>query len=177
MFNAIFKKQVRKTRGGCEGSRRGNSLIVRCDGCLHESDLDDCDCIKNLSRLLMDQSDIKRLILRRGIDKEYQGDALTSLKELSKLSSACINLNKVSAGLKECRDCKVNPDIIFGAIWKTMPDPVTLTARSILSKVEHKDGRCHRCVRNSLENLDRIDFLHQAAAAKINRLAYHVLEV
>lgn len=176
MFNALFKKQVRKTRGSCEGSRRGTSLIVRCDGCLHESDLDDSDCIKNLSRLMMEQSEVQRLILRRGIDKEYHGDALVSLKELSKLSSACIALNNNFAGLKECRDCKVNPDLIFGAVWKTMPDPVTHTARLILSKVEHTDGRCHRCVRNSLESLDRIDFLYQAATLKINRLAYHVLE-
>lgn len=177
MFNALLKKQVRKTRGSCEGSRRGSSLIVRCDGCQHESDLDDNNCIKNLSRLLMEQSEVQRLILRKGIDKEYHGDALISIKELSKLSSACSSLNISSVKLKECRDCKVNPDVIFGAVWKTMPDPVTNTARTVLSKVEHKDGRCHRCVRSTLENLDRIDFLYQAAAVKINRLAYHVLEV
>ncbi|MDD3398681.1 MAG: hypothetical protein PHW93_03675 [Candidatus Methanomethylophilaceae archaeon] len=177
MFRIINKKKPRRNQSYCEGVRNGRILIVRCEGCIYESDLEDESCIKNLSRVLMDQSDVDRLILRRGIDKEYHGDALEALKELSKLSSACVGLVASPGSTKKCKDCPVNPELLFGAIWRTMPDPVTETARNLLSRVDHFDERCHRCVRTSLENLDRIDYIHQSTASRIHRLAYHVLEV
>jgi len=121
MFEIIKKKPSKKSHSMCEGSKRGGSLTIRCEGCIFDSDLKDESCVKNLSRVLMDQGEVDRLILRRGIDKEYHGDALEALKELSKLSSACLGLTSTPAYTKKCRDCVVNPEVIFGAIWRTIP--------------------------------------------------------
>jgi len=53
---------------------------------------------------------------------------------------------------------------------------VTETARALVSRVDHYDGRCHRCVLSTLDNLDQIDFIYSSVAGRINKLAYHVLE-
>ncbi len=173
----IFKRgKGRVKKAGCEGERRGRSIIVDCEGCIHDSTLEDTNCMRNLSRLMIDEGDADRLILRRGRDREYHGDALKAMGMLSRLSSACLGPASAPVKGRGCRDCEVSPDAIFNKIWMMMPDPSTADSRQLLASIRHEEDRCHRCVKSTLDALDRLDYLHQNISFDVSRIAFRVLE-
>lgn len=155
---------------------RGTQDVLRivCDECDGESDYGSDMCLRCMRSRIIESGEPERIVLHRGIDKEYSGDAVRILNNLSRID--LVAKDAFCIGGQKCLTCANSMDNLMKGIWAGFPEMDAGPARRTLDESTADDG-CASCVLRTRRALDKIDSMLRDTGDDIVKSAYRVVGV
>ena len=168
-------KSIFSFRRKTEEKKESNVLRIVCDDCEGESDYGSDGCLRCMRAKIIDSGEPERIILHRGMDKEYSGDAVRILNDLSRID--LVAKDAFCSGGGRCLTCPGSMDNLLKDIWANFPDMDVGPARKILDSSSLDDDRCAACNIRTHKAIDKIDSMLKEVSDDIVKSAYRVVGV
>jgi len=158
-----------------EEKKASDVLRIECDDCDGESDYG-CDmCLRCMRARVIGSGEPERIVLHRGMDKEYSGDAVRILNDLSRID--LVAKDAFCNGGGRCLTCPSSMDNLMKDIWADFPEMDVDPARKILDSSSLDDDRCAACNIRTHKAIDKIEAMLKEVSDDIVKSAYRVVGV
>lgn len=138
-----------------------NTLRIECSACDGKSETSDMRCIKCMMLAIIEYPSIKRIVLRKELDRLVEGEAVNALKEFA-LVYSIIRPNFKERRGGACSSCPASPSSRFNRSLQSFPSPdLSLTYPQRVGR------RCKDCLSRSEQMLERARRQHTRAISKI----------
>jgi len=162
-------------RGKADEREASDVLRIVCDDCDGGSDYGEEECLRCMRARIIESGEPERIVLHRGMDKEYSGDAVRILCNLSRID--LVAKDAFCGGGGRCLTCPSSMDNLMKDIWANFPDMDMEPARKVLDASSPDDDKCIACNVRAYRAAEKIDSMLREVSEDIVKSAYRVVGV
>lgn len=159
-----------------ENPLNDGTLRISCRPCESTPDYCNPKCLECIKSKIVQFGEPNRIVLEKGVEVEYAGDAVRVINSLAAIESANWDVQLVCNG-KSCGNCAYSMEALRKKVWESFPDVDIDACIGHLDSFAPQGEECKICVNRSYKILGRAESSFRTAASDILKSAYKTVGV